>query len=431
MKSRLLKLEKFLFYFFVLVFFWQLRIVWPQGGAFNEWTSFYLYATDLILVAVLFLWLIRSGPQFKLKFDRAEIFLVIFLLVSALSISVAPDRQLAVYGLVKLLEFSALFLYVKKNFEQLFSWRGFWQVFIAGALAQSLVAMGQFFYQQSLDLKFFAESPLSPDLAGVAKIVVGGAKIVRAYGLVPHPNILAAILVAAIFGLAWLIIKEYSRLNIWRKIVCALLLAILAMALFFTFSRGVIVIGGLFLIGWLVYLFKEKSYRQSIIFIFVLLFTVNCLLLTVYWPYLIAHFNVENFLASQSVDLRAFYSQSALKMIASHLVLGVGQGNFVATLAATSAAGLEPWLWQPVHNIYLLIVSEIGVLGWLAFLAFLFLTIEGAWRGRKELTISYLLFMVGCLLIIGLFDHFLWDLQQGQIMFWLLLGLLAGFGPRS
>jgi len=41
---------------------------------------------------------------------------------------------------------------------------------------------------------------------------------------------------------------------------------------------------------------------------------------------------------------------------------------------------------------------------------------------------NYLLFFIVCaFLFLGLFDHFFWTLQQGQLMFWLILGLMASY----
>jgi O-antigen ligase len=92
---------------------------------------------------------------------------------------------------------------------------------------------------------------------------------------------------------------------------------------------------------------------------------------------------------------------------------------------------LESWAYQPAHNIYLLIAAELGWPALLAFLVFLFSTIKTSWSGLKNDALkSYWLFVIGYLLIIGLFDHFLWDLQQGQILFWLTLGILASLSPE-
>jgi len=478
----LIKIEKSLFYFLSFAFFWQLRLVWqPFGNAFNEWTSAYLYATDIIIVAILFLWGARVlRDKVKVKCGRPEIFLALFLLIVGASVIFSQNKLLAGYGFLKLIEFSLLFLYVKYNFSEFYNLKSFWRWFITGAVLQSAVAINQFFAQKSLGLKIFAESPLAPNIDGVAKIIVNGEKIVRAYGLVPHPNLLAAILMAAIFGAAWLLIFSHSespaggeesnadrsfppRLAVKARpgaspfaktsgdkslrmtkntdyLLSAAVFIFLLSALFFTFSRGVTVVGLAALVVWLIFVWlKNKEYRKSVLGIFLLLAIGYSLLAIIYRPYFSARYDAGAIAGSQAVNLRYFYNQEALTMIEKNPTLGIGQGNFVHSLMNSDIANFEPWMAQPVHNIYLLIASEAGPLGLLAFLLFLFFTIKAAWKYRHNLSESHLLFIVGALLLIGLFDHFLWDLQQGQILFWLMLGILASCsfsdqaesGPRS
>ncbi|TSC53767.1 MAG: Uncharacterized protein LiPW39_99, partial [Parcubacteria group bacterium LiPW_39] len=235
-----------------------MRLIWQGGGNFNEWTSVYLYTSDILIVALIFLWWRRGAREIKWKdflkvefWKKTEGALLIFLIIAGLSIIISPNKTLGLYGFFKLLEFALLFLYVRNNFAKLFNWEKLWQFFIAGAALQSAIALIQFFTQKSLGLKFLAESPLNSDLAGVAKIIVDGEKIIRAYGLVPHPNVLAAILIVAIFGLIWLFLKKYQRLDMAKKTIFGAVFILLSSALFLTFSRTIIIVGLILLIWWL------------------------------------------------------------------------------------------------------------------------------------------------------------------------------------
>ncbi len=420
------------------VFFLQKRLTWQLGGAvFNEWLSAYFYATDILIVALIFLWFWREKKEIKWKnfltvefFKKIEGALLVFLVIAGLSVVISQNKVLGFYNFIKLLEFALLFLYIKNNFVKLFSWQKLWQFFIAGAAAQSVIALIQFFTQKSLGWKIFAESPLSPDMDGVAKIIVGGVKMIRAYGLVPHPNILAAILVAAIFGLTWLFLEKYERLSTVKRIFFGAVFVSLSIALFFTFSRAVIVIGLALSILWLIWFYRSKEYKKAAMIALAALFAVYCSLLFIFWPYFSARFTLQNLDSSQSLNLRMFYNETAFNLIKQNPLLGIGLGNFVAVFGQYYN-NLQPWIFQPAHNIYLLAAAETGIAGLLAFLWFLFLTVKSAWRKRKDLITGCLLLVVSCFLFFGLFDHFLWDIQQGQIMFWLFLGLLASLSPCS
>jgi len=428
-------------FFYLLIFFLPLElrhIFYSFGPQFNEWTSIYFYATDILILGILILWLIREFQEKKWKIFNfqtiwIEVGIFLFLLVSGISLLLSDNFWLSIWSWMKLLELGLLFLYVKYNFS-LFRLERFWQIFIASAVFQSIIAIWQFFSQKSLGLKIFAESPLSPDIAGVAKILVAGKKIIRAYGLVPHPNILAAILMLAIFGLSFLFIKNYEKLNISKKIIYIAVFCLLSLSLFFTFSRAVIVIGLAALFCWLVWIFyKNKEYKKPVLFVVILLFAIGFLLLIIYWPYVSARYDLVAIGKGQDLSLRVFYNQIAWQLIKVSPLLGIGQGNFVWTFANLGL--FENWIYQPVHNIYILIAAETGILGLFAFLWFLFKIMRSVYLERKVISdkpaFYCFLGIIIFVLAIGFFDHFLWDLQQGQLMLWIMLGILASFSIKG
>jgi len=435
-----IRIEKWLFYLLIFSLPLQARtILHSFRPQFNEWTSVFLYGTDILIFSILFLWLIRKIREKGWKIAGfqniwVEVGLFLFLLVSGASLVLSSNFWLSFYSWAKLLEFGLLFLYVKYNFGRMFSLERFWQIFVASAAVQSAIAIYQFFAQKNLGLKIFAESPIAPEILGVAKIVVEGKKIVRAYGLVPHPNILAVILMLAIFGLVYLFLKNYGRLNISKKIIYAVVFCLLSAALFFTFSRAVTLIGLSFLILWLAIVYWQKTEsRQPVILTVVLLLVVGFSLSAVYFSYISARYDVLAIGKSQAVSLRVFYSEVAWQLIKGSPYLGIGQGNFVWTFS--NPAALENWVYQPVHNIYLLIAAETGILGLFAFLWFLLKIMRSVYLERKaikdKLALYCFLGIFVLFLAIGFFDHFLWDLQQGQLMLWLFLGILASFSIKS
>ena len=67
---------------------------------------------------------------------------------------------------------------------------------------------------------------------------------------------------------------------------------------------------------------------------------------------------------------------------------------------------------QPIHNIYLLLLSETGIIGLFVFLLII-----------KKSTICYPLTAI---LLLGLFDHYFLTLQQGMLVLSLTVGLALG-----
>jgi hypothetical protein len=147
-----------------------------------------------------------------------------------------------------------------------------------------------------------------------------------------------------------------------------------------------------------------------------------------------------NSILYQSLRERAFYLQNVPRGTFSQLLFGIGSGQYVFSLMNVSA--IQNWQFQPIHSLYLLITSELGIVGLILFAWFLWITWKNVpsqsecstWnilrdkRGTFEGTIFKGL-LVGYLFI-GLFDHYLWDIQQGQIMLWLILGIIAGLSLK-
>lgn len=97
--------------------------------------------------------------------------------------------------------------------------------------------------------------------------------------------------------------------------------------------------------------------------------------------------------------------KSALVMIKENFWTGVGLNNFIPNLVKVSNTYINAWELQPVHNIFLLVMAEIGILGLLAFLVLVF----------TNFTIGN--YPLIAILITGLNDHYWITLQQNMLLF--------------
>lgn len=423
----MLKLEKLIFYLFVFCLPFQTRkIIYQFGGGFNEWTSIYVYLTDILLVLVFLLWFLRKRKQRFLKdplkliqLKSPSFWLVAFLIFSLISLVQAKNIGLGFYCWFKLLEMIVLFFYLKHNFKQLFSFKKLSYVFIFSGLFQSFIAISQYLQQKSLGLRFLAESPLNPEIAGVAKIVVDGTKMIRAYGTFPHPNVLAVFFLICIFFIFYLFLdkKNYFKNYLFLSIS----LFFIFFAIFLTYSRLTIFIFLLSSIVYFIILFKK--HKKQILSLFLLILICSLIIVYFAWPEISYRFNVS--MEDQSISLRLFYSQTSFLIIQEYPLLGIGFGNFVWEIRQMFDL-LNYWIHQPVHNIYLLIASETGLIGLFIFLMFLYQLLRSFNKKLKDKKSYLLLFIVSSFLFLGLFDHYFWTLQQGQLMFWIVLGLMAG-----
>ena len=435
----LLKLEKILFYVFLFLIPFQIRTTISWQG--NEWDSMFLYLTDLLLIGFLFLAIINK----RISFKKSDILLFLFLIIAGISIFVSTDLGISIYRFIKLVEFVLLFVYINKSYRADRTYRTY-SVLIAAGLLQSALAIVQFYKQSSLGLKFIEAGQYLPGAPGVATFIMGSEKVMRAYGSFPHPNVLAAFLLLAIFCFYYLWIS-----NLIKGKFCYMLYVICYMVcvfgLFLTFSRGpILVFIFISMIFFLARFFQlrvqyhteERLLAGKRLMLLALFFVVFSVLSTIIlMPYIKNRFFIIS-LQEEAIDLRFFYNKIGLAIIKEKPLLGVGIGNFVnfshnypAFIRAANAmlsggqgdVEIPDWLYQPVHNIYLLIASEIGILGLIVFLLFIIMRLIRIPIRMTRIDNPFL-FLVICYLLLGLSDHYFWTLQSGGLMLWIALGLL-------
>lgn len=110
----------------------------------------------------------------------------------------------------------------------------------------------------------------------------------------------------------------------------------------------------------------------------------------------------------------------SLIIIRESPVFGVGLGNSILAASNHFLTSNYRLYTQPVHNIYLLLTSEVGLPAALFFFYFIFkntktLLVIGEWK---------LIIPVAAFLATGLVDHYWLTLHQNQLLLILLLALL-------
>jgi O-antigen ligase len=104
-------------------------------------------------------------------------------------------------------------------------------------------------------------------------------------------------------------------------------------------------------------------------------------------------------------------------IFSDNYLFGIGLGNFINSLFDLYPK-YTSWLLQPVHNIFLLILTETGLYG-LIFSFVLFTKII-----YKSLQNKYLLIGVLIIMISGMFDHYHLTLQQNLLINTFLFGVI-------
>lgn len=120
---------------------------------------------------------------------------------------------ISAFQVVKFIELVLLVIFVYFNLQNSKVFTKSLFIFTFSGFLQSLIAIYQFVTQysafsSSILAKITGESVIGPQIPGVAKIVVDGEKIIRAYGTFPHSNILGGFLVFTILITIYLYLEH-------------------------------------------------------------------------------------------------------------------------------------------------------------------------------------------------------------------------------
>lgn len=128
-----------------------------------------------------------------------------------------------------------------------------------------------------------------------------------------------------------------------------------------------------------------------------------------------------------SVTRRIELWESARAMIQTSPLFGIGLGHFTAELPSFGLPSGPTLFLQPVHNIFALIAAESGLFALAAVLVVFALALREGVRKRRFL----LLVSLAQLVLLGLFDHYLYTLPQGLFLTSLTFGLIFGAKRRK
>lgn len=252
---------------------------------------------------------------------------------------------------------------------------------------QLIISFFQFILRRDLGLQLLGESTILAGTINSSFVSFSFGEYLRSYGTFPHPNVLAG------FVLALLMISfRVFSIKDWRLVLISFISIVLTLL---SLSRLHIV-----LLGFVILFYTLRYVKDRYFSFFPILF--------------------ERFISlggnSVSVRERVVLFKESLRIFKENWLLGVGNGEFVRYLDNGVRTNSNISLFQPVHNIPMLILAEHGIFGTLTYFLYFFYLIL---RRNRDLLITILTVFV--ILSIGLFDHYLFTLPQGLIVLLMIL----------
>lgn len=361
---------------------------------------------------------------------RGGFAIALLVVVAALNIVVSADSWLSAVGWVRLI---ALLLAV----VGLPSWsapmrRAFTMGFLLAMVGHALLALIQFAAQEVWASTFLGTAHHAAWVRGDAVVEAMGGRWLRAYGGFSHPNVLGAALLCTLMlltqwamgpcgaGGRWGNPEKSGRgfLGCAAGIVPGVFVVIATFALIATFSRSAL----LGLVILLAVLAVRRATRH--------LATVGALALVaavaVTWPLWSPRIAAANRIEVRSLAERRSALADARHLLADRRAALVGVGLHAMPVAVLRSidSRRDPYTIQPVHNVPLLALAEVGVFGVLALLAAFWQGARSTFRTRPEpssrwLEVPHSVFLIPASLALApplLLDHALWSLAVGPAL---------------
>jgi len=407
---------QYLLYLFVFLLPWQTRWIFKDAminGEVWEYGRMSLYALDVVFLLLLscYLAILLKRKFLKEKFSQIFIPYSLFLIPVIVNILIAGDKSLAIYWWLRIFQGIVLIWLIKKidfsKYKLVLS-------FVISVAISAGLGIYQFFTQNVFASKWLGMASQLPEKLGTSVIEINGERWLRAYGSFSHPNILGAMCLLSLVLLFWIFIKNKSV-----SVFECLSALVLTSGLFFSFSRASWIGAIALCIMYFVLCIFKKVPIKNIVFLCLSVFVFLCLL---FLPLVKTRILGSERLEVKSNTERVENNLQSIDVIKNNLWLGVGVGNYTVELQKINSS-LEAWNYQPVHNVYLLILSEIGVVGVLLICYLVILLMKNEKLKKKK----WLLVVVCWLLVAFLFDHFWWTQASGMLSVFLMIGLLSRY----
>ena len=288
---------------------------------------------------------------------------------------------------------------------------------IANGTFQASIAMWQVLTQSVVGIRWMGMADQIGYLSGTSIVATDVGRFIRAFGTQPHPNVAGGVIVVGLVAAAilWRAIytEPHRRSKLEYRLNHTLLgaaVVVMNFGLVLTFSRTAIA-------TWILLLVVMLTLRYRAGWLLTVSMITLVLAVWIYRPYIEARVNpvsiTTHYAEQHSLDERSIQLTTAETSIRTSPLYGTGMWAY--TIAGEGAR-------QPIHNVAILTLAELGMLAWAALWWFMIQPIWSALRKNTPTAIGVGLLGVSILLL-GLLDHYWWTLPNMLLLWFVVIGL--------
>ena len=287
----------------------------------------------------------------------------------------------------------------------------FW--FVSALLPVAILGCVQYATQQVVGSSWLGIASQLPETAGVSVVEHGVYRVLRIYGTFPHPNIFGGWLVSGIIASFIAVLRVETKK---RALFFIFASALLSLVLLLTYSRSAWIAAVVGVLGLFLTPLLTKAGRGEVLknlknqfCILALLASFFCVVIVGYSQrdHILARSDTSSRLESKSVDVRLQSLKDGWSVFRRHPWIGIGPNAELLALAARYPT-LAPAPLESPHNVYLLAFEDIGIIGSIAVLGLLVIAVRNI-EDKKRAVVFVL-----PILVLGMFDHYLWSYWGGQ-----------------
>jgi hypothetical protein len=273
---------------------------------------------------------------------------------------------------------------------------------------------------------------------GDAVLMLGDERILRMYGSFPHPNVFG-VAIAIVFGVAAIMMarQEARSSALWKRWIPAYrtgrpaFTGMTVIITLFCISRSAALAMGcasLAILGCMYFgMYNstyQSTYKHKLFFGILLFIPVVVWLLQFFTPTLLSIRGTSP-LEMQSISERVTQVADWWQVMDLHGFSGVGLYNYPTALTEIHQAQQPAWAYQPVHNVFMLVLAELGVWGvgcGVLVVGIYFFCKQSQDAINQDVYIPILI----TLWSLAWFDHALWTSWAGMAYTAVAFGLLMG-----
>ncbi len=435
---------------------WSRKLILPDFSLPEFFSKkIHLFITDPLLIVLALILFFRFKVALRAFFWEGPskyLTLLFFTALTSLCFSITSHYALQY---LRLIQFSMIFLFfnsiccVRKrinfvSFTHQLAW-----ILVVVSCIQCALGIYQYFNQHSLGLSFLGELDIrhfpfhNPEKHRWLFDKSQSCEFLyRASGTFTHPNILGGFLFCSVLASFYLFMKTETK----SKLVLLISIIFLQVfTLYVAFSRSAILalVLATFIWGFLQFktIIKHRDFRSPAFYRFIILASAilvsSLFCIGIFYSQLIARGGIINYNAvtTYADSERIQYLKMAIDMIEEHPLLGIGFNNFQLYEDPIQPGYPGHVFFSKVHNIYLLIASEMGLISVGLFLLFIFSILKKSWKGIWQQESSqekiFLHSVFWGLLLIGTCDFYLVHTPHGRILFFGFSALLYSINTFS